>query len=47
LRESESGGLYFVVDGEENLADRAAYGEIYHDAGPVLAENFATLDDLW
>ncbi|MDY0019073.1 MAG: hypothetical protein RBT47_03640, partial [Anaerolineae bacterium] len=45
LRESESGELYFVVDGEENLADRVAYGEIYHDAGPALAENFATLDE--
>ena len=43
LREDESGNLYFVVDGEENPADRAAYGEIYYDAGPVLAENFTTL----
>ncbi len=44
LRQDAQGNIYFVVDAEEDPDDVSYFGDIYEDPGPLLAENFATLD---
>lgn len=43
MRQNPDGSIMFVVDAEESEEDISHLGDIYDDAGPMLVENFATM----
>ncbi|MEW6241543.1 MAG: GAF domain-containing protein [Chloroflexota bacterium] len=43
MRQNSDGSILFVVDAEESEEDISHLGDIYVDAGPMLVENFATM----
>lgn len=45
LRPDEQGNLMFIVDAEESEEDISHLGDLYPDAGPVLAANFLTMSE--
>lgn len=45
MRPDEQGNLMFVVDAEESEEDVSHLGDLYPDAGPVLAANYLTMSE--
>jgi GAF domain-containing protein/HAMP domain-containing protein len=45
MRPDGQGNLMFVVDAEESEEDVSHLGDLYPDAGPVLAANFLTMSE--
>lgn len=45
MRQTANGDIMFVVDAEESEEDISHLGDIYDDAGPLLRESFATLQE--
>lgn len=45
MRPDAQGNIAFIVDAEESEEDVSHLGDIYGDAGPVLAENFQTMTE--
>ncbi len=43
MRQDADGNILFVVDAEESEEDISHLGDIYDDAGPMLVENFASM----
>ncbi len=43
MRQDPDGNILFVVDAEESEEDISHLGDIYDDAGPILVDNFATM----
>lgn len=43
MRQDPDGNILFVVDAEESEEDISHLGDIYDDAGPMLVDNFATM----
>ena len=44
MRQQPDGSIIFVVDAEESPEDISHLGDVYSDAGPVLTNNFSTMD---
>ena len=44
MRQDAEGRIIFVVDAETDLKEIAHLGDVYDDASPLLAANFATID---
>ena len=45
LRPDAQGNIMFIVDAEESEEDISHLGDLYPDAGPVLAANFLTMSE--
>lgn len=45
MRPDQNGNIMFVVDAEESEEDVSHLGDLYLDAGPVLAANFLTMSE--
>ncbi|GAB4503768.1 MAG: hypothetical protein Fur0043_07600 [Anaerolineales bacterium] len=45
MRQTADGSIMFVVDAEESEEDISHLGDIYDDAGPLLRESFAILQE--
>ncbi len=45
MRQNADGSILFIVDAEESEEDISHLGDVYDDAGPLLRETFATLQE--
>ncbi|RJP47914.1 MAG: HAMP domain-containing protein, partial [Anaerolineaceae bacterium] len=45
MRPDAQGNIIFIVDAEESEEDISHLGDLYPDAGPVLAKNFLTMSE--